>query len=517
NRAFDLTFFTRAIDNTGLPHVFEHSTLDGSEKYPSKALFFNLSYQTYNTFMNAMTGSLYTTYPVASLSEEQLLKYADYYTDSCLHPMILEDESIYREEAWRYRMDDEDSSLTIEGTVYSEMKGADTLSNAAYLNILRTAFPGSTIGNESGGEPEHIPEMTWQALKDYHDQYYHPSNCVAYLYGQFDDYAAFLKLLDEAFAPYEKREFTFADGEYEPLTESTAAETAYPVESGSGTDNASEIFYGFLCPGLKDDPQQELILNTLTDLLAADASPLMQNLKRALPSGSFASYIELDGPEDMIIFYARNVNPADAETFRSTVDEALKDAAENGFAADLVDGVMAALSMSMKLVRESNEVGVDLVTEIASYYASTGDHFGYMDYVENMENIASWNEQGLYAKAVSDWLLPAVTALSVTYPEPGLREKLDNAEAKRLADVKASMSEEELQAIIAASNAEDEEDDASGYVKALQAVTVESLPEEIRNYDISDKTAKDGTRRIGVQADVDGVGKNILFFDASGL
>ena len=124
NRVFDLTFFTRAIDNTGLPHVFEHSTLDGSEKYPSKALFFNLSYQTYNTFMNAMTYPLMTTYPVASLSEEQLLKYADYYTDSCLHPTILEDESIFREEAWRYRMADAEDDLTIEGTVYSEMLGA---------------------------------------------------------------------------------------------------------------------------------------------------------------------------------------------------------------------------------------------------------------------------------------------------------------------------------------------------------------------------------------------------------
>ena len=90
NRVFDLTFFTRAIDNTGLPHVFEHATLNGSEKYPSTALFFNLMYQTYNTFMNAMTAPLFTTYPVASLSEEQLLKYADFYTDSCFHPMILE-------------------------------------------------------------------------------------------------------------------------------------------------------------------------------------------------------------------------------------------------------------------------------------------------------------------------------------------------------------------------------------------------------------------------------------------
>jgi hypothetical protein len=96
NRVFDLTFFTDAIDNTGLPHVFEHATLSCSEKYPSAALFFNLSFQTYNTYMNASTSKRFTTYPVASLSEAQLLRFADYYTDSCFHPMIMENESIYR-------------------------------------------------------------------------------------------------------------------------------------------------------------------------------------------------------------------------------------------------------------------------------------------------------------------------------------------------------------------------------------------------------------------------------------
>ena len=208
NRVFDLTFFTRAIDNTGLPHVFEHATLNGSEKYPSSALFFNLMYQTYNTFMNALTAPLFTTYPVASLSEEQLLKYADFYTDSCFHPMILKQESIFREEAWRYRLENPEDALTIEGTVYSEMLAGLNLDSMAYRNILRTAFPGSTIGNESGGDPADIPDMTWDALKDYHETYYHPSNCVAYLYGQFDHFEAFLSLLDEAFAPYEKRDLS---------------------------------------------------------------------------------------------------------------------------------------------------------------------------------------------------------------------------------------------------------------------------------------------------------------------
>ena len=518
NRVFDLTFFTRAIDNTGLPHVFEHATLNGSEKYPSTALFFNLSFQTYNTFMNAMTYPLMTTYPVASLSEEQLLKYADFYTDSCLHPSILEDESIYREEAWRYRMASMEDELTIEGTVYSEMLGAMDLDNVAYLNMLRAAFPGSTIGNESGGDPAYIPDMTWEALKEYHETFYHPSNCIAYLYGDFEDYTAFLKLLDEAFAPYEKREFSFEDPAYTPISEPVEQCLAFPVEAGAATEDRSTVYYAFICPGLKDDAEEELVLNTLTDLLIADASPLMQSLKKALPSGSFASYIETEGPEDAILFVAQNVDPEDAETFRDTVNAVLADVAEKGFAQDLVDGVMASLSLSIKLTSESSDVGVNLIPSLAYDYSSGGDPFGYMDYVDALASMDDWNQQGLYAKAVSGWLLESRTAaLVTTYPEPGLREELDEAEAARLAELKASLSEEELQTIIEATNAEKEEKDASAYVAQLQAVTVESLPEEQREYTVTDELGGDGVRRLTAEAGVDGVGQTLLLLDASGL
>ena len=519
NRVFDLTFFTRAIDNTGLPHVFEHSTLDGSAKYPSKSLFFNLSYQTYNTYMNAMTSSLYTTYPVASLSEEQLLRYADFYTDSCFNPMIMEDEDIFREEAWRYRLADMDSPLTIEGTVYSEMLGAHELFSTSYTNLLRTAFPGSTIGNVSGGEPESIPDMTWEGLQDYHNTYYHPSNCAAYLYGEFSDYTAFLKLLDEAFAPYEKREFDFTDEGYEPIKTSVESSQAFPVESNSSTENSSAVFYAYICPGLRSDLQEELVLNTLTDLLIVDASPLMQALKRALPSASFASYIETNGPEDMIVIYGRNLNAEDAAVMKKTVDEVMADLGQNGFAQDLVDSVTTSLALSTKLVSENGDIGVDLIDSIVASYASTGDPFNYMDYVDALDQIRAWNEQGLYQKAINDWLLgeDTITVLSSTYPEPGLREQLDAAEADRLAAVKAAMTTEELQAIIDKTNAAEEEDDASEYVRQLQAVTVSSLPEEVRTYPTADRTGDDHVRYIDAQADVDGVGRVALLLDASGL
>ncbi|MBQ9325200.1 MAG: insulinase family protein [Clostridia bacterium] len=518
NRVFDLTFLTRPVDNTGLPHVFEHSTLDGSEKYPSKTLFFSLSNQTYNTYMNATTYSVMTTYPVASLSEDQLLCYADYYTDSCLHPMILEDESIFREEAWRYRMASMDDPLTIEGTVYSEMLGSTTLERQGFFNNYRVAFPGSVVGLDQGGDPDYIPDMTWDALKDYHDRFYHPSNCMVYLYGAFSDYTAFLKLLDEAFEGYEAREFVFEDNDYTALTEPVTAELAFPVEANFNTDHASVVYYDIILPGLREKPEDERILDTLTDLLLADASPLSQALQKALPTCSFSCSIDTSAPDIAVLFKGEHMNPEEAETFREIIDAVLLDISQNGFNQEMVDAVMTTVNLSQKLMTEGSNVGVNLISQMAYLYAASGSPFDYLDYVDALSEMDAWNQKGLYRDAVKKYLVGAErTALVTTYPQSGAREEKDAALAVRLEEVKAAMSDAEKQAVIDASNAQTAEEDISAMIASLQAVSVESLPEEIKEYAISDTTDEHGTRHMEAVADVDGIGNVLLFLNAEAL
>lgn len=518
NRAFDLTFFTEATDSTGLPHVFEHATTAGSEKYPSSALWFNLEYQTYNTFWNAMTSGRYTSYPCASLSEAQLLKYADYFTDSCFHPTLMEDKQVFRTEAWRYRLDDADAPLTIEGTVYSEMLGAWTLERAAGLNALRAMFPGSTAGNDFGGDPDCIPDLTWDALKAYHDQYYHPSNCAAFLYGAFEDYTAFLELLDGYFSAYEKLEFVHEDPGYTPITEPVAQSLPFPVAQGSDTAHAAAVNYGIVCPGLKDDPEQQAVMVTLARLLNDSASGFKQSLQESLPYGSFGVYLEQAGPEDTLLFSAQNVDPEDAEAFRAAVDEALRDVAENGFPRDQLDGITAALEISALLIRESSDPVNLVIVPMIETYASTGDPWRQMEYQDALFRMTEWNDAGLYAKCAADWLADSqTTALVTTYPVPGGKEEKDAALAKKLADIKANMSDEEIAGIVEGSNTLVEKEDAAEYVRQIQAVTVESLPEELKRYAVTDVTGDDGVRRIDVAAGVDGVGQASVFLDIAGL
>ena len=518
NRAFQLTFLTRPLDDTGLPHVFEHSTLSGSEKYPSQALFMNLTAQIYQTYMNAYTTDAMTSYPVGSLSEAQLLALADFYTDSCLHPNVLEKESIYRTEAWRYELADLDSPLTLNGTVYSEMTGALTLDRTAMDNANKVTFPGAALSYNYGGVPAHIPEMTWEDLKAYHDLFYHPGNCLALLYGSFEDYTAFLALLDEAFSPYDRAEISYRDDAYVRISEPVVTSVPYPVAAGTDTAAQSTVYYYIVCPGMKDDPAEEMAADHMATLLNNEASPLMQNLKKALPTGSFSLGREMAAPDDAFVFVASNVNETDAEIFRSTINDTLKEIAEHGFDAGLLDVILSQIRMENKLAREADSMIESVLTSLAYDYAVTGNAFSYPEQVEAMDRIESENEQGLFTKAITDWLLdPALYTLTTTYPAPGLKEEEDAALAASLAEVKAGMSQEELEAIVAATAAAPEEEDNSQMVASLTAVSVDTLPEEVKEYEISDVTGDDGIRRIDVTAGVDGVGFVELFLDARTL
>ena len=518
NRAFQLTFPTRMTDDTGTPHVFEHATLSGSAKYPSTTLWFNVARQTYNTYMNAFTTDADTGYPMSSLSEDQLLKLADMYTDMCLHPDLMTDESIFRTEAWRYEMADAEAEMTYNGTVYSEMLGAYTLERAALVAANKATFPGASVSYMYGGIPEKIPEMTWQDVKDYHEKYYHPSNCLAVLYGSFRDYTVFLKMLDEAFAPYDKKEISFDEPGYTRITEPVVSASTYPVAEGTDPANRSVVYYYILCPGMKGDVEQEHLIDHACDLLADSGSPMMQALRKTFPSGSFSIGREVAAPDDAICISAGGLNEGDAERFREIVDAAIAEAAENGFAAELVDNIATSLKFDAKLAPEDSNPLDSLIFHLTYDYAVTGDVFRYVEDYEALNNIEQENADGRLAAALRQWLAdPALWTLTTCSPAPGEKEIKDAETAAKLAEIKAAMSPEEIQAVVEATNAAPAEEDNAAMLADLTAVTVATLPEETKEYELRDTVGEDGVRRIEAVTAVDGISYIMLNLDAAAL
>ena len=240
NKVFSIAFRTPAEDSTGVAHITEHSVLCGSAKFPLKDPFVELAKGSLNTFLNAMTYPDKTVYPVASRNEKDFDNLMDVYLDAVFHPNCVEDPRILQQEGWHYEMMDEQDALRYNGVVYNEMKGVFSNPESVLERyIMNALFPDTCYANESGGDPEVIPELSFDQFRAFHARYYHPSNAYIILYGDMDMEKK-LAWLDEAylsaydaidpdsdiplqpaFTHLHEEEISYSVGAHEPLTKNT--------------------------------------------------------------------------------------------------------------------------------------------------------------------------------------------------------------------------------------------------------------------------------------------------------
>lgn len=505
NRTFDITFHTPALDDRGISHVFEHITISGSEKYPHQNIFFPAAYQTYNTFANAMTETTTTTFPVSSLSEDQLLKLMDFYLDGVFHPMLYDEPRLFQREAWRYDLQSPDAPITITGTVYNEMKGAIDISRAAAYNAQHTLFPGSIIGNNSGGDPMVIPTLTYQELLDFHDTYYHPSNALIFLYGELD-LDRFLKAMDENYlSAYEKKEIVVPDGATEPLPAMATGRYEYPVEAGSDTAKGAEIHYTIAANGASRE--EKAILNVLSSLITSDSSPVMQAVQAVLPEAGFQATVNQDFPQAFIDFIATGVDEADADAFHTAIDKGLSQMAK-GVDGDAARATVASAQFSLRSLTESGQIGPSLSSMIAYRWAEEGrtDYLNF--YSAALNDMRDKADKGCFESVVAKYLVDNPhSALSVTVPVAGLKERQEAALTKALTDKKAAMSEEEVTALVRETSDFADwsaQEPPKALAESLKAVSVTDLPEELMNYEVVDRT-ENGVRYLSAAANVSGI------------
>ncbi|HEY3235802.1 MAG TPA: insulinase family protein, partial [Polyangiaceae bacterium] len=189
---FSITFPTVPPDDTGVPHILEHSVLAGSRRYPHKDSFMELYRSSAATFINAMTAGDHTLYPVSSTVPRDLFILADVYFDAVFHPLL--SEHTFRREGHRLELvtkGDGKRELSIKGIVYSEMRGAySDAESLLHRERDRALFPDTLYGRDSGGDPAVIPELDYQSFRAFYQRYYHPSNALFVLYGNIptEDY-----------------------------------------------------------------------------------------------------------------------------------------------------------------------------------------------------------------------------------------------------------------------------------------------------------------------------------------
>ena len=333
NKVFYIGFRTPPDDSTGLPHILEHSVLEGSDKFPVKDPFVELVKGSLNTFLNAMTYPDKTVYPVASCNDKDFQNLMDVYLDGVLHPAIYREPKIFLQEGWHYELESPEDELAINGVVYNEMKGAFSSPESVLDRFTRNVlFPDTTYSNESGGDPAVIPELTYEKFIAFHRNYYHPANSYIYLYGDMD-MAQKLTWLDQEYLGQYDREDCHADSAIavqQPFEQPVQREITYSVTEEEGTKDRTYLSINTVV-GTDLDPVLYVAFQILEyTLINAPGAPLKQALIDAGIGQDILGGYDCGILQPYFSVIAKNANPEQKGEFLAVVKGTLRRLADQG-------------------------------------------------------------------------------------------------------------------------------------------------------------------------------------------
>lgn len=448
NKVFGITFATPTSDSTGLPHILEHSVLCGSRKYPVKDPFVQLAKGSLNTFLNAFTFPDKTCYPVASQNLQDFYNLIDVYLDAVFYPRITPE--ILQQEGWHYELEDASAPLIYKGVVFNEMKGAySSPDNLLGRHSERSLFPDTIYGNDSGGDPRVIPDLTYEDFRSFHQTYYHPSNAHIWFYGD-DDPDERLRLVNDFISEFEESPVK-AEMPLQPRFDA-------PRQVRVGYDPGEEDDRGMVTVNWllteNNDPETTFGLSVLTYILVGTpASPL----RKALIDSGLGEDLTGNGLDEQIreMYFStglKGIDTADAGKVEALIVDTLRALAQDGIEADMIE---AALNTIEFRLREFNTGGfprgLAMMVSALSTWLYDADPLAPLAFEAPLTSIKARLASGerYFENLIARFLLDNPHRSTVLLePEPGLREKLEAEERARLDAARATMNDDALAQIV---------------------------------------------------------------------
>lgn len=513
--AFSISYHTPYIDETDANHVFEHAILASSEKYPSKDLFFDLAGKSYNTFVNAFTYNTFTAYPVSSESEEQLIKLMDAYLSCMVAPDILKNENIFKREALRYELESPEDEIRMIGTVYSEDFGFLTdMAMEASNNLEDALYPDQYASNAIGRSHRNYQALTYQSVLDTYERYYHFDNSLIFLYGDMD-YETVLSFMDREYLskaePYKTDLSVYKD----PASEEGYEEriVSVPAYEGDLTENASQIDYAF---SLEDKSWEDLLAwDVLAEGLNHENSSFHRNLKAQGILNPAYVYANLYNAKPYLLFSLCYGDPEQSQAFKAVVDETLLHIAEEGIDKEILPSILKQAETSGYLLRDQTNVGVTIFPDLANYWTHTGNDNFYQLYEQTLKDVEADKEQEIFRRLAEEARHSRRSALITNVPEPGLAEKLLEERDAYLTELKASMTEDEIQKMIQDTKAFREWNESEGSNHDF-IIDPSGIPDE-EPFTCYEKTEGDGVTYYMAPAEIEHVGACKIYFDIQEL
>lgn len=452
NKVFYIGFRTPPEDETGVPHIIEHTTLCGSKKFPVKDPFIELAKGSLNTFLNAMTYPDKTVYPVASCNDQDFKNLMDVYLDAVFNPNITKYEEIFKQEGWHYELTGKDDELKINGVVYNEMKGAYSSPDEVLSSqIYRSLFPGNTYSKDSGGNPEYIPKLTYEAYLDFYHKYYHPSNSYIYLYGDMDVVERLEWLDKEYLSLYDYKKVNSEINKQPAFDEIKNVEAQYSITMDDSQENKTYLSYNRVVGDTLDEMLYQAFDVLDYALVSSPGAPVKQALIDAgIGDDVYGSY-DAGILQPVFSFVAKNANASQADEFESIIENTLKEVVKTGINKE---ALLAGINSSEFKFREADFgqfpkgllFGLNCLD---SWLFDDMKPFIHLECLGTFAKLRKAVDTDYFEKLIQEYLLDNTHGSSVTVkPKRGLGNEREEALAKELSDYKASLSDEEIKKLI---------------------------------------------------------------------
>ena len=452
NKVFYIGFRTPVEDSTGVPHIIEHTVLCGSDKFPVKDPFVELVKGSLNTFLNAMTYPDKTVYPVASCNDKDFANLMDVYLDAVFHPNIYKKEEIFKQEGWHYELEDKDAPVTINGVVYNEMKGAFSSPEGVLDRVvLNSLFPDTTYSNESGGDPEVIPELTYEQYLDFHRKFYHPCNSYIYLYGNMDMDEKLEFLDKEYLSHYDKIEVDSAIQLQAPFEKPVTISKPYSIASSESLEDNAYLSYN-VAIGTNLESELTLAFDVLDyALLSAPGAPLKQALIDAGIGKDIMGGFDNSTLQPIFSVVAKNANKEDEEKFVGIIEDTLKKIVKDGLNRK---SLLAGINSEEFKFREADygNFPKGLIYGLScmdSWLYDDDEPFLYLKILDVFAALKEKIETGYFEELIQKYLLDNSHKSYVSIePEKGLNARLEKELEETLAAYKNGLSEEEIDKLV---------------------------------------------------------------------
>lgn len=519
NKAFTIGFKTPPYSDNGITHILEHSVLNGSKKYPSKEPFVELIKGSLNTFVNAMTFSDKTIYPVASTNQKDFRHLMGVYLDAVFQPLFKDNPQILAQEGWHYHLEDPEDELTYKGVVYNEMKGAFGSPERQVSQQLSTQlYPNSVYRYESGGDPIAIPELTQKEFIDYHDKYYHPSNSFTILYGDLDLEEAFTDL-EEYFNGKGRLEEDIALDFEVTAPKNKVYEDTYSITAGDDPKDKDYLAIGWHVaePNHTLDGYGLKVLEEI--LLGNNQSPLKKALLDAEIGGDISGGTAEFGYPMAFDIVAKYSAADKMDRFNQVVKETLEELVKNGIPQDLVDAALNKITFETKeaAISEDNPRGVLYAITSLSTWLYGEDPFVNLEFSTYLDQLAEIAHEGYFEKLIEEKLLNNDIKVDlILKAEPGKSDAIEQETLKKLQDYKAKLTEEEITAIVENTQKLIERQDTPDKPEDLAKIptlTRDDLSTKVEDYPLEVSALGETTEFYHAEQFTSGIDYVRLFFD----